>query len=176
MSPGDREERVTSFSESGIHVQPGERRSLRVLGSQLEVIAGAEARLSFGMFLSSFPPGAGMPFLHVHHSYEEAFYVLEGHVQFQLGSDDVRAGPGSAVLVPAGVAHCFRNVGAGDVTWLVVGAPAAAVTAVEEVATLGRGDLDGLIDLFGRHDSELIETRPHWPASPKPHTDDAAEA
>jgi mannose-6-phosphate isomerase-like protein (cupin superfamily) len=176
MSPGDREERVRAFSDGGVHVQPGEGRSLRVLASQLEVIAGAEARLSFGMFLSSFPPGGGMPFLHLHHSYEEAFYVLEGHVQFQLGSDDVHAGPGSTVLVPSGVAHCFRNVGDGDVRWLVVAAPGVAVTAVEEVAALDRGDLDGLIDLFARHDSELIETRPHWPASPKPHRDDDAEA
>jgi mannose-6-phosphate isomerase-like protein (cupin superfamily) len=176
MIPGERGERVRAFSESGVHLRPGEGRSLRVLASQLEVIAGAEAKLSFGMFLSSFPPGGGMPFLHLHRSYEEAFYVLEGHIQFQLGSHDVHAGPGSAILVPAGVAHCFRNVGAGDVKWLVIAAPAAAVTAVEEVAALDRGDLDGLIDLFARHDSELIETHPHWPHSdPKPHIDDATQ-
>jgi uncharacterized cupin superfamily protein len=177
MIPGERGDRARASGESGVHVQPGEGRSLRVLASQLEVIAGAEAELSFGMFLSSFPPGGGMPFLHLHRSYEEAFYVLEGHIQFQLGANDVHAGPGSTVLVPAGVAHCFRNVGATDVTWLVVGAPAAAVTAVEEVAALAPGDLHGLIELFARHDSELVETHPHWPDSdPTPHIDDAAEA
>jgi mannose-6-phosphate isomerase-like protein (cupin superfamily) len=163
--------------DGGVHVQAGAGRSLRVLASQLEVMAGAEAKLSFGMFRSSFPPGAGMPFLHVHRSYDEAFYVLEGEVQFQLGSDDVHAGPGSAVLVPAGVAHCFRNVGSGDATWLVVAAPAAAVTAIEEAASVAPGDLDGLVEIFARHDSELIERHPYWPQSDlKLHIDGVAEA
>jgi mannose-6-phosphate isomerase-like protein (cupin superfamily) len=146
----------------GIHVAAGEGRSLRVLASRLEVKAGAEADLSFGLFESLFPPGAGMPFLHLHRSYEEAFYVIEGEVQFQLGADDVHAGPGSAILVPPGVAHCFRNIGSTDVRWLVVAAPAAAVTAIEEAAAVVPGDLDHLVEIFDRHDSELLERRPHW--------------
>jgi mannose-6-phosphate isomerase-like protein (cupin superfamily) len=146
----------------GIHVAAGEGRSLRVLASRLEVKAGAEADLSFGLFESLFPPGAGMPFLHLHRSYEEAFYVIEGEVQFQLGADDVHARPGSAILVPPGVAHCFRNIGSTDVRWLVVAAPAAAVTAIEEAAAVAPGDLDHLVEIFDRHDSELLERRPHW--------------
>jgi hypothetical protein len=59
---------------------------------------------------------------------------------------------------------------------LVVGAPAAAVTAIEEAANVAPGDLNALLDLFARHDSELIERHPHWPASvPKPHIDGVAE-
>jgi mannose-6-phosphate isomerase-like protein (cupin superfamily) len=146
----------------GIHVAAGEGRSLRVLASRLEIKAGAEAGLSFGIFESVFPPGAGMPFLHLHRSYEEAFCVIEGEVQFQLGADELHAGPGSAVLVPPGVAHCFRNVGSTDARWLVVAAPPAAVTAIEEAAAVAPGDLDHLVEIFDRHDSELLERRPHW--------------
>jgi mannose-6-phosphate isomerase-like protein (cupin superfamily) len=152
-------------TESGVHVGRGEGRALRVMASQLEVKAGAEAGLGFGMFLSSFPPGTGMPLLHVHHSYEEAFHVLEGEVQFVLGDQEVHATPGSTVLVPAGVPHCFRNVGPGDVSWLVVGAPAAAVTAIEEAGQVPPGELDRMKELFARHDSELLEEQPHWAAS-----------
>jgi mannose-6-phosphate isomerase-like protein (cupin superfamily) len=151
-----------SQHEHAVHVAVGRGRRLRALSSELEIKVGAEAQLSFGMFHSSFPPGTGMPFLHLHRSYEEAFYVIEGEVQFQLGTEDVRAGPGSAIVVPAGVPHCFRNIGAGDVRWLVVTAPAAAVTAIEEVAALPPGDLDGVAALFDRHDSVLLERRPHW--------------
>jgi mannose-6-phosphate isomerase-like protein (cupin superfamily) len=153
---------LVSQRESGVHVGAGEGRCLRALFSELEIKIGAEAQLSFGMFHSSFPPGTGMPFLHLHRSYEEAFYVIEGEVQFQLGADEVHAGPGSAILVPAGVPHCFRNIGSGDVRWLVVTAPAAAVTAIEEISALPPGDLDRVAELFDRHDSELLERHPHW--------------
>jgi mannose-6-phosphate isomerase-like protein (cupin superfamily) len=156
------EGRAMLQTNRGIHVGAGEGRSLRVLASQLEIKAGAEAELSFGMFESLFPPGAGMPFLHLHRSYEEAFYVIEGEVQFQLGSEEIHARPGSAMLVPAGVPHCFRAIGSTDVRWLVVAAPAVAVTAIEEAAAVAPGDLDGLIEIFDRHDSELLEHRPHW--------------
>jgi mannose-6-phosphate isomerase-like protein (cupin superfamily) len=149
-------------TNGGIHVGAGDGRSLRVLASQLEIKAGAEAELSFGMFESLFPPGAGMPFLHLHRSYQEAFYVVEGEVQFQLGSAEVHATPGSAILVPAGVPHCFRAIGSTDVRWLVVAAPAAAVTAIEEAAAVAPGDLDRLVEIFDRHDSELLEHHPHW--------------
>jgi mannose-6-phosphate isomerase-like protein (cupin superfamily) len=152
------------MATEGIHVGLGEGRALRVLSSQLEVKAGADAGLRFGMFHSSFPPGAGMPLLHVHHSYEEAFYLLEGQVQFQLGSSDVHASAGSAILVPAGVPHCFRNSGGDDVAWMVVGAPAAAVTLIEEAGAVGPGQLDLMEEIMGRHDSELLERHPHWDA------------
>jgi mannose-6-phosphate isomerase-like protein (cupin superfamily) len=156
-------ERATMpVSDGGLHVGPGEARRLRVLSSALEVKAGAEAGLSFGMFRSSFPPGTGMPFLHVHRSYEEAFYVVEGQVRFQLGTNEIHAGAGSAVLVPAGVPHCFRNSGPGNVDWIVVTAPADAVALIEEVAASTPGDLDRMAELFERYDSELLETHPHW--------------
>jgi mannose-6-phosphate isomerase-like protein (cupin superfamily) len=151
-----------SQSDHGVHVQAGEGRRLRVLSSQLEIKAGADAELSFGIFESVFPPGAGMPFLHLHRSYEEAFYVIDGQVQFKLGSEEFHARAGSAVLVPAGVPHCFRNSGSNDARWLVVAAPGIAVTSIEEAAAVAPGDLDALAEIFDRHDSELLERRPQW--------------
>ena len=106
-----------------------------------------------------------MPFLHLHRTYEEAFYVLEGELQFQLGSTEVRAGPGNAILVPAGVPHCFRNLGPGDVSLVVVGGPATTVTLIEEIGEIAGGGLDRLEELFERHESELLETHPHWQAA-----------
>lgn len=153
-------------SEAGLHVGAGQGRSLRVLSSQLEIKAGEEAGLRFGMFRSCFPPGTGMPFLHLHRSYEEAFHVLAGEVQFQLGANEIRASTGSTILVPAGVPHCFRNSGAKQVEWIVIAAPAAAVTATEEIAQVGPGELDRLAEILERHDSELLERRPHWAAAP----------
>ncbi|MEA2240865.1 MAG: hypothetical protein QOD24_755, partial [Solirubrobacteraceae bacterium] len=40
--------------------------------------------------------------------------------------------------------------------------PPAAVTAIEEAAAVAPGDLDHLVEIFERHDSELLEHHPHW--------------
>jgi mannose-6-phosphate isomerase-like protein (cupin superfamily) len=144
------------------HIGAGEGRLTRVFASELEISAAAATGLSFGMFRSRFPEGAGMPFLHLHRSYEEAFHVLEGTVQFRLGTDEFLASAGSTILVPPGTPHCFRNAGPSPVDWLVVTAPALAVDFIEEASTIRRGEFDLLAELFERYDSELLERRPHW--------------
>jgi len=56
--------------------------------------------------------------LHVHHSDDEAWYVLEGTLGFRLGDDEVEAGPGAAVFVPRGTPHAFWNAGYEPVRFL----------------------------------------------------------
>jgi len=156
---------------TGTHVGPGEGRLLRALASQLEIKAGEDAGLRFGIFRSTFPPGAGMPFLHVHRSADEAFCILRGEAQFVLGAQEIRARAGSVVLIPAGVPHCFRNVGTDDVEQIVVSSDARLVAAVEALARVAPGDIDAVTELHERSDSELLERHPHWglpPTAPSP--------
>jgi mannose-6-phosphate isomerase-like protein (cupin superfamily) len=153
---------------SKAYIGPGYGRTTRVFASDLEIKAGEEAGLSFGLFRSTFPPGAGMPFLHLHRTYEEAFHLVRGEVQFVLGDEELEMRAGGAVLVPTRTPHCFRNVGDGDVEWVAVTTPATAVTLIEEVGAVPRGDLDALAALLERHDSELLERRPHWADAPAP--------
>ena len=49
--------------------------------------------------------------LHVHHSDDEAWYVLAGELGFRLGNEEVIAGAGSAVLAPRGTPHTYWNAG-----------------------------------------------------------------
>jgi mannose-6-phosphate isomerase-like protein (cupin superfamily) len=147
---------------TGFHLGLGEGRHRRVLNSQLEIKVGEEAGLSLGMFHSAFPPGTGMPLLHLHRNYTEIFYVLDGELQFQLGDEELYPRAGSTIVVPPRTPHCFRNAGSGDVRWLVIGSPAAAITAIEEAGALPPGDIDAMAALFERYDSELLERRPHW--------------
>lgn len=58
--------------------------------------------------------GAPAPALHVHPHQEERFEVSRGSVGFVMGGRRVVCGPGEGVAVPAGVAHTFQNVGAGE--------------------------------------------------------------
>jgi mannose-6-phosphate isomerase-like protein (cupin superfamily) len=59
-------------------------------------------------------PGAFMP-PHVHVHQGETFEVLEGVGTFRVKGRKVVAGPGDGVVVPAGVAHRFRNRSDADV-------------------------------------------------------------
>ena len=56
-------------------------------------------------------PGAGVP-LHTHRV-EEALVVQKGMGVFRLGPSEVIVGADATVLVPAEVAHAFRNDGPG---------------------------------------------------------------
>jgi quercetin dioxygenase-like cupin family protein len=58
--------------------------------------------------------------LHVHHTEDEAFYVLEGVLRIQAGDADLRIGAGEAALAASGVPHTYRVESAEGARWLVV--------------------------------------------------------
>lgn len=51
--------------------------------------------------------GSGPAVLHVHHSDDEAWHVLEGELHFRYDDGTQVAGPGTTVFVPAGKAHTY---------------------------------------------------------------------
>ena len=51
--------------------------------------------------------GSGPATLHVHHSDDEAWHVLEGELEFRYADRTETAGPGKTVFVPAGTAHTY---------------------------------------------------------------------
>ena len=48
---------------------------------------------------------------HLHPAQEERFEILAGTLEFKLGGKKIVAEPGDRVVVPAGTAHRFKNVG-----------------------------------------------------------------
>lgn len=48
---------------------------------------------------------------HQHDDHVDSFYVLEGDVEFVLGDEPVRAGPGTFFAAPPGIVHTFTNPG-----------------------------------------------------------------
>jgi quercetin dioxygenase-like cupin family protein len=71
----------------------------------------------------SFPFGWGGVDPHAHEDHVDSFYVLEGEVEFLLGEQTVRGGPGTYVAVPQGVVHGLRNPGPGPIRMLNLHAP-----------------------------------------------------
>ena len=78
-------------------------------------------RFTFGII--DFAPGRTME-QHAHDDEDDAFYVMEGELTFNLGDRDVVAPPGTFVLVPPGVQHGFTNHGEAPVRILNIHAPA----------------------------------------------------
>ena len=135
-------------------VGPGQGREAGAGPNRLTMKVGPESGgRQLGIFESAFPPGAGA-FAHRHGTYEEAFYVLEGEIEYRLGDERVVATVGSCVFVPAGVAHGFRNVGEAEAQHLVMVTPMRALEMVEE---LFRAGPERRAEVLAKHDSELVD-------------------
>jgi quercetin dioxygenase-like cupin family protein len=80
---------------------------LMMVGEEITVLASSEQTGSYEIFRQTGPEGSGPP---PHsHPWDEAFYVIEGQVAFDIdAAGDLVAGPGTLVHVPGGSTHWFR--------------------------------------------------------------------
>jgi mannose-6-phosphate isomerase-like protein (cupin superfamily) len=84
------------------------------------------------------PPNfvAQAPPPHYHTRDEEAFYVLEGTITFQISGKDVRAPSGSVVQFPRHLIHKFSNPDPLPAAILVMGSPSGIEDYLVEVYQL----------------------------------------
>ena len=90
--------------------------------------------------------------LHVHHTDDEAWYVLSGTLGFRLGDEAVEAHAGSAVLARRGTPHTYWNAGPIEARYLLVMTP--RIKALIEA--LHGGDRIDYAAIFEEHASELL--------------------
>jgi quercetin dioxygenase-like cupin family protein len=69
------------------------------------------------------PPGFATPY-HTHHLEDEAFYVLEGEIDFVCDGKWLKGGPGTYVFGPREIPHGFKVAGWGPARMLLMCAPA----------------------------------------------------
>ena len=82
--------------------------ALWLLGSLSRLKATAESTGGALTLMEIYgPEGMAVP-LHTHGSEEEAWYLIDGEVIFQVQDRIVAASPGAFVFVPRGVPHGFR--------------------------------------------------------------------
>jgi mannose-6-phosphate isomerase-like protein (cupin superfamily) len=88
-------------------LRSGEGEALWFLGNLATIkTAGAHTRGALTVVEFLHPPGFAPP-VHRHLAEDEAFYVLDGHVQFRCGETSFDAGPGDFVLLPVNRPHTF---------------------------------------------------------------------
>jgi mannose-6-phosphate isomerase-like protein (cupin superfamily) len=79
-------------------------------GENASTFHGHEHDAQVSVFLSHNRPGTG-PELH-RHPYDETFIVQEGDVLFTVGDQEIEAGSGDILVVPANTPHKFVSRGA----------------------------------------------------------------
>lgn len=118
------------------------------------------------------PPGAGAP-PHIHHEGEEAFYVLDGALRFQIGERTVDVAAGAFVLVPRGVAHAFTNSGPVPARYLVLYSPPRVGAYFDDLAQLAasapgdRLSRATIAEVAARYGTEYLNVQADGSAPPR---------
>lgn len=74
-----------------------------------------------------YEPGERGPDPHIHRHHTDAFYVLEGEVEFGLGPEvtSLHGAPGTYAAAPPGVVHTFKNSSGKTAVFLNIHAPSS---------------------------------------------------
>jgi quercetin dioxygenase-like cupin family protein len=136
-------------------VPPSGGKVIRAFGEEITVHLGAaETGGKFTMFTDVIPPGGGPP-PHTHLNEDEWFYVLEGRVEFLKNNAWTEVPVGTAVFVPKGVVHAFRNPGDKPLRMLLHTAPSGFETffarCAEEFAKPGPPDMARIVAIAAEH-------------------------
>ena len=138
--------------------QSGEGVRYEARGSVMWFKATAEnTNGRFSLMERTLPPGGRMPPAHSHVGNDEAYFVLDGTVEFRVEDKIFEGSVGTFVLVAAGEVHTFGNTGDEPARLLVLHAPALD-RYFEDLEKLWASpeppDRESELDLMRRHGME----------------------
>lgn len=123
--------------EGPVHATP--------FGDRVRWLAGhAETGGGYSLHDRTAPPGArSTP--HKHQHVTEAFYVIDGEIELQVGGERLTGTAGTFVLAPPNVTYAWRNDSDRDAHVLVLFSPPVAFGYFEELdrLTMAKDGLDG---------------------------------
>jgi len=92
-----------------INLPAGEGRAFSAVGDVYRILAtGEQTGGTYTLCEARVLPGGGPP-PHIHHREDEAFFVLEGEITFQVAGQKVVATAGTFIQGPRGIQHAFKN-------------------------------------------------------------------
>jgi quercetin dioxygenase-like cupin family protein len=144
-----------------IIVKPREGRMIPLGPIQMFVQEdGTQTRGTLGVAEFVVPPHAPTPPPHIHHAHEEGFYVLEGELEFLVGTQTTRASAGTFVMVPIDALHTFSNPTDKTARFLNTFTPPRYIHYFEEMSELiqTEGALNSreFIELMARYNTEVV--------------------
>jgi len=112
--------------------EPGSGRATWAMQSLFEHLLESHESSALGVALVTQPPGVATP-LHRHDREAEAFYVLEGRLDYQAGDELFEMYAGCFIHMPAQVPHAFRIRGDSPARFLALTTPAGLLNLYDEV-------------------------------------------
>ena len=104
-------------------LKAGQRRPLTVLGMPLTMLCEAgETGGSWSLFEEEVPLGLGPP--PHRHDWDEAYYILDGEVDFHIDGESVKSARGDFNYLPRGTVHGFKGASQVPARVLIFAAPA----------------------------------------------------
>lgn len=112
----------------------------------------------FSLSETTAAPGFPGPVPHLHRTFVDSFYVLEGTLTLRLGEDTLAVDAGTFALVPPGTVHTFSNPGDAPVRFLNLMAPGGFERYLREVVAAappdGPPDQALMAEIASRYDFE----------------------
>jgi quercetin dioxygenase-like cupin family protein len=139
-------------------VKAGERKPLNVLGMPLTMLCESrETGGAWSLFDEEVPLGMGPP---AHrHDWDEAYYILDGEVDFMIDGEPVRSSRGDFNYLPRGTVHGFKGASEAAARVLIFAAPAHGSEFFQELNNEIRRvpeDLSKIPQIGQRHGIEFI--------------------
>lgn len=139
---------------------PASSKVLHAFGDEMTVLlSGADTGGRLAMCLDVTPPGEGPP-PHYHLNEDEWFFPLEGEVEFLIDGEWRAVALGTAVFIPRGTVHTFRNSGAQPLKMLVQTTPAGFEVFFErcaaEFAKDGPPDMGRIMEISAEHGIHFV--------------------
>lgn len=104
-------------------VKAGEKKPINVLGMPLTMLCEAgETGGAWSLFEEDVPFGMGPP-PHCH-DWDEAYYILDGEVEFDIDGQAVRSRRGDFNYLPRNTVHGFKGASEAPAKVLIFAAPA----------------------------------------------------
>jgi quercetin dioxygenase-like cupin family protein len=127
------------------------RTDLNVVGESIRVLADASQTGSYEVFEQFGPEGAGPP-PHTH-AWDEAYFMIEGEMDVQIGDRVVVLKQGGFVHLPSGTPHCFRYRSKNGRFLSVTSRGGAAAFFTDLAKTLpdGSPDIPKVVAVAARH-------------------------
>ncbi|MBD2341728.1 cupin domain-containing protein [Calothrix sp. FACHB-156] len=138
-------------------IAPGEGNKFSVLGGYFTTKATGETTNGAWTIYEFTDTENNGPPLHTH-PWEEAFYILEGEVELQVGKQTVAATPGYFVNIPANTAHAFK-IRSAFAKFLVFIAPGNAKTFYEEMGEVANSltlDMEKVQPILDKYNLKFI--------------------
>lgn len=104
-------------------VKAGERPALNILGMPLRFLCEAgETGGSWSLFEEEVPLGMGPP--PHRHDWDEAYYILDGEIDFEVDGQAVKSKTGDFNYLPRNTIHSFKGASISPSRVLIFAAPA----------------------------------------------------